>query len=94
MEDAAQKEHQLHRGVAANLNQLGHQETPQTVNPDDNFTLKKIGESLGEGVHIVGSPLDEMARGESSHIELEPAKSWRQRLMERIRKLPLRKKAA
>ncbi|MEK7617090.1 MAG: hypothetical protein AAB414_03475 [Patescibacteria group bacterium] len=86
MEDAAQKEQDLHKGVAGNMNQLGHNETPASVNPDDHSAL----EGIGDMVRIVGAPLDQLVRGEASHIGFKESGPWYRRLMRRIS----RKKAA
>ncbi len=100
MEEAAQKEEEaLHRGVSENLNQLGHRESPQTVNPDDHSALGKIKQSVmeatGETVHILGAPADQLLRGEASHIEIKESKPWSQSLIDRAkRKFQALKEAA
>lgn len=98
MVDLTQQEKEFHHGVVKPLNEFGENVTPEDLNPEHHPILYKIRKYVhdltGEVAHIAGAPLDEIARGEASHIGFQEAKSWRQRLMERIKgKTPLQKAA-
>ena len=93
MEDAAQKEVDLQKNVGESLGI-----SPQEVNPNDQSPLQKVKESVadatGEIVHIIGSPVDEMARGKESHTEFKESRSWHRRWRDRIKgMMPLKKTA-
>lgn len=65
----------LHQKVSQQLNQAGHQATPQSVNPDDNSPLKSIQEAVGDTTHVVGSTFEELVRGsDTSHVRTATGK--------------------
>ncbi len=99
METSAQIEKDLRIKTSEQLNQGGLNTTPESLNPNDESVLKKIGDSLGEekdsALHALNVELEEFTSGEDIHTRDRVASrnpinlSW-----ERLKKLKTAKKAA
>lgn len=65
MEDAAQKEIDLHQGVVTPLKQLGHNVEVADVNPQDHSILQGVKEVGGAILHDASLRLKETLEGET-----------------------------
>lgn len=94
--DAAQKEHELHKGIANSLNQEGHNVSEQDLNPQDHSSLTRVKELLGDDTtHVIDSGFKELMGGVGGTTRDREMKSKIPLSIATIRdRLKLRKKAA
>lgn len=75
MEDAAQKEIDLHQGVVVPLKQLGHNVEVKDVDPQDYSILQGVKDMGGDILHDVSLIMEETLKGEAPDARVRGSKA-------------------